>query len=201
MLSRVVALVAVGVALAGAVAWGLSWQGLLTHDRQLQINSNPIVVDALDARVREVLAEAAPVAGGRGCLRSDGTCVLVGGVSDFPTCPLFEALENCRAVSLRSHLLANSRVRSVLESETAEFCSYARAPVPPETFVTTVRSVGCRSPGAGYSLVHRERPTICVVVLGDDATDPSVIEVFAVRAGRRVDHYWCDRIYEHAPKG
>jgi hypothetical protein len=198
MLNRVFVLVGVALTLAGALAWGLSWQGVLTHDRQLQINSNPIVVDALDARIREILAVSAPVEQGPDCLRRDGPCVFIGGVSDFPNCPLFESLKNCRAVSVRSHLFANPRVRDVLERESAEFCSYSRAPVAPEAFPTTVRLVGCRSPGPGYSLVHRESPTLCVAVLGDE-TDPTVIEVFAVKAGRRVNHYWCDRIYEHAP--
>lgn len=177
-----VAWIVAGVALVAA-----SLSGCV--DRQLQLNTVPVFSEALDARIREVVADPAP----ENCLQADRPCAFVGGVSNLPSCPMFEKVENCIAVSIRASLLENAAVRTVIERESAEFCSYARDPVAPENFPITVRRVGCASPGGQFSLVYRAQPTLCVLVLGDGASGAT--EVFAVRGGQRVRHSWCDRIY------
>jgi hypothetical protein len=181
------------------VVWGASFFGILAQDREFQLSSNYAVTEPLDARIREMLGPDSARTHAEHCLqrsRIDEACVFVRMASDFPRCPLFEANENCRAIELRASLLNVPEIRALVERDTVEFCTFKlAAPLPPDEGISSISVVGCRHPGSPFRLFYRERPTICVVPLGD-GDQPPPMHVFAVKGGRRVHHYWCDRIQQ-----
>jgi hypothetical protein len=142
------------LALIGVV-WGASFFGVLAQDREFQLASNRMIVDPLDARVRELLGPDAERTHLQKCLpRSRGAhnCVFIGMATDLPRCPLFEAAENCRAIELSASLLEIPDIRALVERQTSDFCTYGRDPIPPENFRVDKRVVGCAPPWSAVSI-------------------------------------------------
>jgi len=97
----------------------------------------------------------------------------------------------CRAIEVRDRLLRDGRMRSLINAASRETCVY----VGPQNAEGTPRRLvlGCSPPdGEGWVLTYRVNPmTICVI--GLDASEAKA-EVFAIRAGRRVDDPWCNEL-------
>lgn len=180
--------------------WSAAFFGVLAWDRNEQLSSSHYGIAApLNERVSALLEPNAEQRHPQYCLRAidDGrprrvdeppSCAFVRSAYNPPRCPRFERIGNCSAIEIRVEALREREVSELIE-RTSEFCTYF-AGEGSETRVVTLPS--CVSPGPGYTLTYRNRTTLCVLVLNDEEP-PGRIARFAVRDGRRVRHYWCDR--------
>jgi hypothetical protein len=160
---------------------------------EAQAQGNGWLAHGLSASIEHALGPDAQTLLEQNCLLPTGgfapapVCVFVRGTSGGPNCMRWDE-ENgrCQVVVLRAGLLNDTRVVSVIEEASREYCHY----IGPDRTWETVP--GCHSPGADWRQHVRNAPnTICVVVSERDTYRLA----FAIRDGIRIRDRWCENTW------
>jgi hypothetical protein len=128
-------------------------------------------------------------------------CVLVRYNRQIPFCTRSAFEEGrCYAIEVRASLLADPRVRAVIDRASEEFCGYSGAPIRrgDASQIESAYVIGCAGPPTpNLRLFHRTAPlTICVSGLGEGPAEATIVR-FVVRGGQRVIRdAWCDTLFD-----